>query len=214
MSSYTALQKEEFLHLVDEAAPEVRVRVERTDKQLVDLVLTGDAYAFEEIFDRHKRLVAVVASRYFRRHEEIEEIVQIAFAKAFTQLESFRGNYDRSLSSWLVKITCNACFDILRTQKRKPERLNCELSEAEAGALLELTADNSLAPEKDLLDRDLADKLLAAVPEDDRLLLHMLYAEEMTTADIADAMGITRANVKVRAWRARTSLKKMLKRLL
>lgn len=214
MSSYTALQKEEFLHLVDEAAPEVRVRVERTDKQLVDLVLTGDAYAFEEIFDRHKRLVAVVASRYFRRYEEIEEIVQIAFAKAFTQLESFRGNYDRSLSSWLVKITCNACFDILRTQKRKPERLNCDLSEAEAGALLELTADNSLAPEKDLLDRDLADKLLAAVPEDDRLLLHMLYAEEMTTADIADAMGITRANVKVRAWRARTSLKKMLKRLL
>ncbi len=213
MSSYTALQKEEFLHLVDEAAP-VRVRVERTDKQLVDLVLTGDAYAFEEIFDRHKRLVAVVASRYFRRHEEIEEIVQIAFAKAFTQLESFRGNYDRSLSSWLVKITCNACFDILRTQKRKPERLNCDLSEAEAGALLELTADNSLAPEKDLLDRDLADKLLAAVPEDDRLLLHMLYAEEMTTSDIADVMGITRANVKVRAWRARTSLKKMLKRLL
>jgi RNA polymerase sigma-70 factor, ECF subfamily len=215
MSSFhTAVREEEFLHRADEASAEAGFRVERTDKLLVELVLGGDAFAFEEIFDRHKRLVAVVASRYFRRPEEIEEIVQIAFAKAFTQLESFRGNYDRSLSSWLVKITCNACFDILRTQKRKPERLNCDLSDAEADALLELTADNSLAPEKNLLDRDLADKLLAAVPEDDRLLLHMLYAEEMTTADIADAMGITRANVKVRAWRARTSLKKILKRLL
>jgi RNA polymerase sigma-70 factor (ECF subfamily) len=215
MSSYhTALQKEEFLHRIDEAAPEVAVRAERTDKQLAELVLGGDAYAFEEIFDRHKRLVAAVASRYFRRHEEIEEIVQIAFAKAFTELESFRGKYDRSLSSWLVKITCNASFDILRTQKRKPERLNCDLSDAEADALLELTADTSLAAEKNLLDRDLADKLMAMVPEDDRLLLQMLYAEEMTTADIAEVLGLSRANVKVRAWRARSSIKRVLKRLL
>lgn len=213
MSSYTALQKEEFLHArIDEVASDVRA--ERTDKQLVDLVLAGDAYAFEEIFDRHKRLVAVVASRYFRRPEEIEEVVQIAFAKAFTELESFRGKYDRSLSSWLVKITCNACFDILRTQKRKPERLNCDLSDAEADVLLELTADNSLAPEKHLLDRDLAGKLMAMVPEDDRLLLQMLYAEDMTTADIAEVLGLSRANVKVRAWRARTAMKKVLKRLL
>ncbi len=214
MSSYTALQKEEILHRVDEAAPEAYVHAERTDRQLVDLVLAGDAYAFEEIFDRHKRLVAVVASRYFRRHEEIEEIVQIAFTKAFSELESFRGKYDRSLSSWLVKITCNACFDVLRTQKRKPERLNCDLSESEADILLTVTADASLAPEKNLLDRDLADKLMAMVPEDDRLLLQMLYAEDMTTADIAEVLGLSRANVKVRAWRARATMKKVLKRLL
>ncbi len=214
MSSYTALQKEDFLHRVDEAAPEIAVRAERTDKQLVDLVLAGDQFAFEELFDRHKRLVAVVASRYFRRPEEVEEIVQIVFAKAFIDLESFRGRYDRSLASWLVKITMNACFDRIRSQKRKPERLSCELSDTEAAALLELTADNSLAPEKGLLDRDLAAKLMAMIPEDDRLLLNMLYADEMTTADIAEVLGVSRANVKVRAWRARTAARKVLRRFV
>lgn len=215
MSSYpTALQNEEFLQRAEEASADAAVRSERTDKQLVDLVLAGDQFAFEEVFDRHKRLVAIIANRYFRRPEEIEEIVQIAFAKAFIDLESFRGKFDRSLSSWLVKITMNACFDQLRSQKRKPERLNCDLSETEAAALLELTADTSLAAETDLIDRDLAEKLLAMIPEDDRLLLHMLYSDEMTTADIADVLGLSRTNVKVRAWRARSAARKVLKRFL
>jgi len=215
MSSYPrVLQKEDFLHLADETAPESAVRAERSDKQLVDQVLAGEAYAFEEIFDRHKRLVAIVASRYFRRPEEVEEIVQIAFAKVFTELETFRGKYDRSLASWLAKITANACFDVLRGQKRKPERLNCDLSDAEANSLLMLTADNSLAAEKAVLDRDLAEKLLALIPEDDRLLLQMLYSDEMTTADIAEVFGWSRSNVKIRAWRARAAVRKVLKRFL
>ncbi len=215
MSSYqTALQKENFIHRADDMSVETRVCVERTDNQLVDLVLAGDGYAFEEIFDRHKRLVAIIANRYFRRPEEIEEIVQIAFAKAFTELDSFRGKYDRSLSSWLVRITTNASFDLLRSQKRKPERLACELSDSETDALLRLTADDSNSAEKELLDRDLADKLLAMMPVEDRLLLQMLYSDEMTTADIAEFFGLTRANVKIRAWRARLAARKVLKRFL
>lgn len=215
MSSFqTALQKENFIHRADERSTDAHVCVERTDRQLVDLVLTGDCYAFEEIFDRHKRLVAIVASRYFRRHEEIEEIIQITFAKAFAELESFRGDHERSFSSWLVRITTNSCFDALRSQKRKPERLTCDLSDAEVDALQQLTADTSMSAEKDLLDRDLADKLLAMIPEDDRLLLQMLYSDEMTTADIAKFFGLSRANVKIRAWRARSAVRKVLSRFL
>ncbi len=215
MSSYPrVLQKENYIHLADEAGSEAVVQVERSDRQLVELVLSGESSTFEEIFDRHKRLVAIVASRYFRRPEEIEEIVQIAFAKAFTELDSFRGEYDRSLSSWLSRITANSCFDLLRSQRRKPERLDCDLSEAEAEALLLLTADNSRTAEKAVVNRDLADKLLAQIPEDDRLLLQMLYSDEMTTADIAESFGWSRSNVKIRAWRARAAVRKVLKRFL
>ncbi len=215
MSSYPrVLPKDDFLHRVDEAGTDSGVRAERSDKQLVDQVLAGDAYAFEEIFDRHKRLVAMVASRYFRRPEEIEEIIQITFSKVFTELETFRGKYDRSLASWLARITANACLDVLRGQKRKPERLNCDLSDAEADALLILSADNSLTAEKAVLDRDLADKLLAMIPADDRLLLQMLYSDEMTTADIAEVFGWSRSNVKIRAWRARAAVRKVLKKFL
>ncbi|MBP9110813.1 MAG: sigma-70 family RNA polymerase sigma factor, partial [Pyrinomonadaceae bacterium] len=114
MSSYpTALQQGTITSRVETDAERLPVRAERTDNQLVEMVVAGDEAAFEEIFDRHKRLVAVVASRHFRRHEEVEEIVQIAFAKAFVEMSKFRGAYDRSFSSWLVTITSNTCLDLL-----------------------------------------------------------------------------------------------------
>jgi len=61
-------------HLADE---DIVDHVTRSDKQLAELVLEGDETAFEELFDRHKRLVASIASRYFRRPEQVEEIIQI-----------------------------------------------------------------------------------------------------------------------------------------
>ena len=214
MSSYpTALQDTTINTRVDDAAA-TYTRAEMTDKQLVDLAISGEQFAFEQIFDRHKRLVAVVASRYFRRSEEIEEVVQVAFAKAFNDLTKFRGEHDRSFASWMVRITSNACFDTLRTLKRKPETLDCDLSEREADAIQQLTADSSMAAERDALDKDLVEKLLAKLPADDRALLHMLYTEEMSIAEIAETLGWTRANVKIRAWRARARLRKMVKRFL
>jgi DNA-directed RNA polymerase specialized sigma subunit len=63
-------------HLTEE---EIVDHVARSDKQLAELVLTGDESAFEELFDRHKRLVASIAARYFRRPEQVEEIIQISF---------------------------------------------------------------------------------------------------------------------------------------
>jgi len=86
MSYQTALQNETLINRVNDEPAAAHLRAERTDNQLVDLVLAGDGSAFEQIFDRHKRLVAIVANRYFRRPEEVEEIIQISFAKVFTEL--------------------------------------------------------------------------------------------------------------------------------
>lgn len=216
MSSYpTVLKNESIMNRADDvSAAEAPLRLERSDNQLVDLVLAGDETAFEQLFDRHKRLVAMIGRRYFRRPEEIEEVIQISFAKMFTELGKFRGIHDRSLSSWLVRITSNVCFDILRSQKRKPESLSCELSDHENDVLLDLTAKDPNLAETTIINSDLVDKLLGRLSGDDRALLRMMYAEEMTIADIADALGWTRSNVKIRAWRARASLRKLLQRYL
>ena len=215
MTSYeNALQNENVITRADEQI-EGAVRVARSDRQLVDLVIAGDNTAFEQIFDRHKRMVAVVAGRYFRRPEQIEEIIQISFAKAFVELAKFRGLHDLSLASWLARITVNSCFDALRTQKRKPENLACELTESEAGSLVELVADSgSRNFESDLLYRDLAEKLLLRLGEEDRALLEMLYAEEMSVAEIAEITGWSQSKVKIKAWRARNALRRVLKKYL
>lgn len=196
----------------DEIVVSGAVRAVRTDSQLIELVLAGDEYAFEQIFDRHKRTVARTAARYFQRPEQIEEIIQIAFAKAFFELPKFRGAHELSLPSWLGRIAANACLDLLRTQKRKPEDLQCELNTGEAETVVDLTASTGVSSEESIISRDLSQKLLAHLSADDRALLQMLYVEEMSVAQIADLLDWSVSKVKIRAWRARHSLRKVLKK--
>jgi RNA polymerase sigma-70 factor (ECF subfamily) len=215
MSSYpTTLQSDGFLQSIDERSNTAPVGLEKTDHQLVNLVLDGDETAFEQIFERHKRTVAVTASRFFRRHDEIEEIIQISFSKAFVQLASFRGQHHNSLSSWLARITANACVDTLRCRQRRPEKLDCDLSEHEVESLLQLSATDHRRAEQNILDRDLVNKVMVYIGEDERVLLRMLYAEDKSVSDVADLLGWSKSNVKIKAWRARNSLRKLITKLL
>ena len=214
MRSYpTALQNENLITRVDDDTAGLAVQVERTDRQLVDLVLAGDQYAFEQIFDRYKRMVASIAARYFRRPEQIEEIIQLSFAKVYVELARFRGLHELSLASWIARISTNACFDALRSEKRKPEDLCCDLTDGEAESLSVFASDTPDA-EKTILERDLAEKLLSKVAADDRALLEMLYVEEMTIAEIARVTGWSQSKVKVRAWRSRNALRRVLRKFM
>jgi RNA polymerase sigma-70 factor (ECF subfamily) len=208
--STTALQDETLISRVDPEIAGPYVRAELTDRQLVDRSIEGSDEAFEQIFDRYKRAVAVVAAKYFRRPEQIEEIIQISFAKAFTELSRFRGQHDASLGSWLTRIAANACLDQIRSKKRKPEELNCDLSQNETETLLDLAACNAQSAEDGVAVRDLSRKLLSRLADEDRALLHMLYADEMSVEEIANLLGWSRSKVKIRAWRARNVLRRVL----
>ena len=208
--STTALQDETLIARVEDDIPGPHFRAELTDRQLVESAISGSEEAFEQIFDRYKRPVAIVAAKYFRRPEQIEEIIQISFAKAFLELKRFRGQHDASLGSWLSRIAANTCLDQIRSKKRKPEDLNCDLSANETETLLDVASSREINAENDLALRDLSSKLLSRLPEDDRALLQMLYVDEMSVAEIADLVGWSRSKVKIRAWRARNALRRVL----
>ena len=208
--SSTALQDETLISRVDPENAGPHVRAELTDRQLVERSIEGSDEAFEQIFDRYKRPVAMVAAKYFRRPDQIEEIIQISFAKAFIELSRFRGQHDASLGSWLTRIAANACLDQIRSKKRKPEELNCDLSQNETETLLDLAACSERSAEDGLAVRDLSQKLLSRLADDDRALLQMLYSDEMSVTDIASLLGWSRSKVKIRAWRARNALRRVL----
>lgn len=208
--STTALQDETLIARVDDESPGPHFRAELTDRQLVESAITGSEDAFEQIFDRFKKPVAFVAAKYFRRPEQIEEIIQISFAKAFFELKRFRGLHDASLGSWLSRIAANACLDQIRRNKRKPEDLDCDLSANETETLLDLASSREQSAESRLALRDLSTKLLSRLPEDDRALLQMLYVDEMSVAEIASLIGWSHSKVKIRAWRARNALRRVL----
>lgn len=199
---------------VEKQTADFEITCEKSDSQLVELVLNGDATAFENLFDRYKRLVAAIAGRYFQRPEQIEEIILISFAKVYFDLKTFRGDHNFSFASWIGKITTNACLDLLRTQKRKPENLWCEFSEAETEILFADAADNNKTAESSFIERDLAEKLLSKLSAEDRAILQMLDAEEMSVREISEITGWSSSKIKIRAFRARNSLRKILRKFL
>src|SRR5215213_6853918 len=182
------------------------------DARLVGRVLAGDETAFEELFNRHRRRVALIAGRFFRRREQIEEIIQESFTKAYLALPDFSNERETSFASWLARISFNTCYDELRRQKRRPESALSEVTEEESdwlqGRLRAETAGSDV--ESAAVARDLAQKLLARLSPEDRLLLVMLDVEGMSVGEIAELNGWSASKVKVRAHRARASLRKVL----
>ena len=187
---------------------------ERADAELAARARAGDEAAFEELFRRHRRRVALIAARFFRRREQVEEVVQESFAKAFFALGEFGGGRDASFAAWLARITFNVSYDELRRQKRRPEGALEELTEEEAAALAGRLRGAGPDAEAAAVSRDLASKLLARLSPEDRLVLVMLEVEGLSVAEIAGLLGWTGSKVKVRAHRARAHLRRVLERFL
>jgi RNA polymerase sigma-70 factor (ECF subfamily) len=186
-----------------------------SDLELVNQARGGDEAAFEELFNRHKRRVSLIASRFFRQREQIEEVLQESFTKAYFALPDFSNIQDNSFASWLARIAFNACYDELRRMKRRPESSLTDVSDEESSWLKEhLFATKGSDIESTAISRDLAIKLLSRLSPEDRLVLVMLDAEGMSVSEIARLMKWSSPKVKVRAHRARASLRKALKRFL
>jgi RNA polymerase sigma-70 factor (ECF subfamily) len=210
----TTWQNDSLMPRAENERAEIVVCAAKTDKQLVELILAGEEAAFEQIFERYKRLVAAIASRYFQRPEQIEEIIQISFTKVYFELKNFRGEHDFSLTSWLGRVATNVCLDTLRSQKRKPENLICELSTDETEFLFADVQQSDKTAESNLIDRDLAEKLLSCLPAEDRAILQMLYEEEMSISEVTDVTGWSSSKIKIRAHRARNALRKILRKFV
>ena len=199
---------------IDDKNTEVSICAEKTDGQLVELVLAGENAAFEEIFERYKRLIAGVARYYFQSPEQIEEIIQITFSKVYFEIKNFNGKHEFSFAGWLKRITANACLDTLRKQKRKPENLTCEFSDNEIENLFANVQPDKKTVEDILVERDLAEKLLSHIEPEDRAILRMFYEDGMNVGEIAEITGWSKSKIKIRTFRARKALRKVLKKYL
>jgi RNA polymerase sigma-70 factor (ECF subfamily) len=187
-----------------------------SDVELVSRAAAGDADAFEELFNRHRRRVSLIASRFFRQREQIEEIVQESFMKAYFALPDFANGQDNSFASWIARIAFNACHDELRRLKRRPESAAGDISEEEEAWLKAQLREQGAGADVEAaaIARDLADKLLARLSPEDRLLLVMLDVEGMSVAEIGESNSWSISKVKVRAHRARASLRRVLERFV
>src|ERR1700686_2389852 len=100
------------------------------DRELVRRAQAEDKEAFEELVRRHQHRVLAVAGGILRRREDVEDIAQQVFVKAYFSLKRF--DQRAAFSTWLYKITVNECWDLLRKRKVRPLIYESDLSEDQA----------------------------------------------------------------------------------
>lgn len=173
----------------------------------------GDDSAFEEIVRRHSARVFHVISRFFRSRSQVEDMAQEVFLKAYTELSSYEGR--GSFEGWLSRIATNTCLNELRSRKRHPESLVSDLTEDENSWLENLPAAVSVeSPERNVIIADLTEKVLSKLSPDDRVVLTLMDGEDLSVKEVAELTGWSQANIKVKAFRARRRMRKLLEDLL
>lgn len=172
------------------------------DEALVAATLGGEEDAFAELVRRHKRRVFGTASRFARDAHQLDDICQEVFLRAFRNLAKFRG--DAPFEHWLARITVSACYDFLRKERRVREHVSLDTHEL---PLYDTSLDAAIAAGR---ARELVDFAMQRLSPDERLILTLAEIEERSVREIAELTGWSESNVKVRAFRARQSLKKVL----
>jgi RNA polymerase sigma-70 factor, ECF subfamily len=185
--------------------------MERTEAELIAAVLKGDAASFEPLVEKYSPRVFATARRYARRESEIEDIAQEVWLKAFSKLASFRG--EAPFEHWLMRMTVRTCYDFLRGHQRNRESSFSELSEPETDWLERFVADPDSAAEDAAAAKLLVARVLEKLSPPARLVITLLEIEDRSVKEIAELTGWSVPLVKVRAFRARGEMRKILAKM-
>lgn len=180
---------------------------EPEDNEIIARIQAGDANAFDMIVTRYQSLVAGLLHRFAVRPADLEDLVQEAFLDIWRGLPGWKP--DRPFSHWLKRVTVRAGLEYCRKQKRSP--LSRAAGPESEAALENLPGENASQAADFQHSLEEAQFLLAALPAEDQALLTLLYLNEMPLSEIAGHFGWSLANAKIRAFRARNRLKKVLK---
>ena len=182
-----------------------------SDNELIAAVLHGDTASFEPLIAKYQPRIFATARRYARREDEIEDIVQEVFLKAFRKLSGYRG--DAPFEHWLMRLTVRTCYDFLRSHQRNRESSFSELHEEESDWLERFVADPGGDPEHASAAKALVERILEQLSPPARLVITLLEIEERSVKEIASLTGWSVPLVKVRAFRARAEMRKCLQRI-
>jgi RNA polymerase sigma-70 factor (ECF subfamily) len=163
--------------------------------------------------ERYQAKVFSIIYGILRNHNDAEDIAQQVFTKVYFSIRSF--DFRSSLLTWIYKITVNECYDYLR--KKKVRRLVYESDFSKEDAVRvensEPARDQRPAVDVTLAQRDLAMKLLARLPEQERTLLLLKEVEGHSVEELAKMTGINENTIKVKLFRARQKLLKAAQRM-
>jgi RNA polymerase sigma-70 factor (ECF subfamily) len=185
--------------------------MELNDAELIRAVLQGETASFEPLVQKYSPRIFATARRYARREDEVSDIVQEVWLKSFQKLGTFRG--DAPFEHWLMRLTVRTCYDFLRGHQRNREANFSDLTEPEEDWLDRFVADPGEVSDHSIAARQLLERAFEQLSPAARMVLTLLEIEDRPVKEIARLTGWSVPLVKVRAFRARAELRKVLARI-
>jgi len=187
---------------------------EDTDKELVKRVQKGDHAAFDMLFVRYQVKILNLISRYVRDSEEVRDVAQEAFIKAYRALPRFRG--DSAFYTWLYRIAINTAKNHLVARSRRPPSTDVDVDDADFrddAEMLRESEDPESALARDELQATI-EQALADLPEDLRSALTLREFDGLSYEQIAQIMECPVGTVRSRIFRAREFVDQRMSPLL
>lgn len=183
------------------------------DQKLVERVQNGDKRAFDLLVMKYQYKVHSIVSRYVKDFDEVNDVVQESFIKAYRALAKFRG--DSAFYTWLYRIAVNTSKNYLVAKNRRPPAFDVDAEEADfyegAGKLRDVDSPENLLYRDEL--ESVVDEAIRNLPEDLRTAVTLREFEGLSYEEIADVMGCPVGTVRSRIFRAREAIDGKIKEL-
>lgn len=173
----------------------------------------GEPEAFAPLVQKHQQRVFSLVYHLVRRRDEVEDLAQEIFIKAFRAIRSY--NFQSSFGTWLSRIATNHCYDYLRHERAARVSFYWQMgenSQQELEANAESQPEQVLDHEEQTVLKDLVGKLLDRAPENDRKILILKELQDYSVEEIAEILDLKPTTVKVRLHRARKRMLEDLRR--
>jgi RNA polymerase sigma-70 factor, ECF subfamily len=185
--------------------------IQPSDIEIIRRVLDGDTDAFESLLTTYKDMVLKIVKKHVP-YPDVEETVQNVFIRGYQSLPTFQGK--SGFKHWLSSIAVRTCYDFWRKTYRSREVPMSTLTDNHQKWLEEVISEQSeeAINEKGSRNeaRELLDCALGKLSAEDRMVVELVYLEGLSGKEAADLLGWSVSNVKVRCFRSRRKLEKIL----
>ncbi len=182
-----------------------------SDIEIVHQVIDGDVNAFELLLKKYQNHVVKIVKKHVP-YEQIEDIAHEVFVRTYQSLASFQNT--SNFKHWLSSIAVRTCYDFWRKRYRNRELPISSLSEQQQHwleSVISTQSNQSFYEEEGLQNaREILDWALSKLSAEDRMVVELIYLEGLSGKETAELLGWSVANVKVRSFRSRKKLQKLL----
>jgi len=185
---------------------------QQEDFDAIRRAIDGESGAYTFLQKKYKKIVLTLIRRMIKDEDDVDDLVQETFIKAFSALNTFQYGY--SFSSWIYRIASNNCIDFLRKKRFTMVSISSQYDDSDEDHEIEIK-DNSYQPDINLMHDEKKQLLLDAIeklPENYREIIKMRHEEDMDYKEISDKLNLPLGTVKAHLFRARKILFEELKK--